>query len=284
MIRFSINKLVLLVVIQFFALSAHSQQNMYDDRIFYGELEGWSLGVSIGALLFDRLDFDVNGTTNVGDDTNSDSMQVSSATGYSDLTQTIPVPAITLVGEYRPYRGLSLGIEGSYFQQEHDGAIELCILADVNEGSDVFLCNDNDVFFDGKSRSILLLAGGNYFFGNRTVITPYLTADVGAGGTLLQLNSADQDATIVDDWGYHSVIQAGGGFDVDLGPVTLGAAYNYILLNEHNLYQNEQMSVTNESGGITNLDVTNRFTMRELGGHRVDLKLSVKPGTLRGAR
>ena len=73
MIRFSINKLVLLVVIQFFVLSAHSQEkNMYDDRIFYGELEGWSLGVSIGALLFDRLDFDVNGTINAGNDTNSD--------------------------------------------------------------------------------------------------------------------------------------------------------------------------------------------------------------------
>ena len=176
-----------------------------------------------------------------------------------------------------------MGIEGSYFQQDHDGAVELCTLADVNEGNDVFLCNDNDIFFDGKTRSIMLLAGGNYFFGNDTVITPYLTADVGAGGTLLQLNSADQGTTIVDDWGYHFVIQGGAGFDVDLGPVTLGAAYNYILLNEHDLYQNEQISVPNESG-ITSLDVTNRFTMRELGGHRVDLKLSIKPGTLRGAK
>jgi len=285
MIRFSIDKLALLVVVQFFVLSAHSQQELYDDSVFYYDEYGWSVGASIGLISFDKLHFDMVGSIEVGDDTSSDSLEVLRASGYSDLTQSVPVPTITIAGEYRPYGGLSFGFEGTYFQQDHKGGMEFCVLDDINQNGNVFLCDGSNILFDGKSKSVVLLIGGNYFFGNSTPVTPYLTADLGIGTTLLELNQADDnDIIIVDDQAHHSVIQGGAGFDVDLGPVTLGASYDYILLGDYNLYQNEQILSTDPSGTETSLDLTNEFTMRSLGGHRAQLKLTIKPGVLRGAR
>lgn len=275
--------LLVLVLVQFVASTTYSQERtdvVYDDSIFYEDVEGWSLGFSIGTLLFDRLDFDVDGNAIVGEGS-TESTQVLAASGFSDLTQTVPIPSFTLTYEYRPHNGLSFGIEGSYFQQDHTGVIDSCFLDESSEVGNTPLCGG--VPFDGTSRNALLLAGGNYFVANNTTITPYLTADAGVGLNFLKLNSPD-GIVILDDLGYQTVIQTGAGFDVDLGPVTLGAVYNYALFGEHFLSHNGQFVIPGDSGTSTSLDVRNEFSLKQVNAHRGELKISIKPGTLRGAK
>ena len=71
---------------------------------------------------------------------------------------------------------------------------------------------------------------------------------------------------------------------MDLGPATLGVVYNYVLLGEQDLYQNDSFDVPDTSGSTTTVNVRNRFSLKQLSGHRGELKLSIKPGVLRGAK
>ncbi len=286
-------RLIVFAILSFVVSSVHAQEtDSYDDRAFYDDKgSGWSVGLSLGALLYDKLSYTTyyssNRTEDIGPIINTGSFPISSVS-----------PSFTISGQYHP--------------ETSNASFDTSIMYAKHEISEA----DDDI---ASLNKVALLAGGNYHFGDKSSsIRPYVSLDFGlslnnidwdegsipvrwAGGTTVDMNedttradradsfalgykaqgdddmpgeggSSEHDIEIrdVDNWAASIVSQIGAGVDVKLGAVELGLLYNYLLTNRYDLNYG---GTSTGDGGVLEYDT--KFDAGALGGHKVEVKLNI---------
>lgn len=252
-------------------ISSHAQvrDQLLDSDISilsYDEI-GWRLYVSAGTVLFDSIDI-------MFDDTISNAYNDGSRSGFvvkrldysttADLKEPL-FPALTLGIENKSLGGLTTDFKVVYFIHDIDGTdddwrYQVC-------PSDEDSCTEANGSYEGIRRNIAGLAGGTYYFNNVPIITPYIHGNVGVSNSFVTLDFGD-DFGEVKDFQLTPVMQAGGGFDINVGPIVVGAIYNYLFLAG----QEFEYSVSHGD----DVDVNGQINMGNTAGHGFVLKIGVK--------
>ena len=276
-------KKLILSIIFLFVLSVHAQdRGGYDDRAFYNDDSGWSIGLSLGALLHDNLQY-----------------QTQFSSTFTNEKALLDIGSL-LINQIGP----SLQIDGRYKPNEGSTSFDTSIMYAQHRMS--------EVNYDLASlNKIIVFAGGNYHFGEDTqVVTPYVALDFGvsfnninwdeghipigyatvgstednttqadyADNSVGYKNSSDEiegksgrwcchDEQInsIENWATSIASQIGVGVDFKLGSVELGILYNYLLTNGYDLNY-EWIK------GDDDTEYSSRFNVNALDGHRVELK------------
>ena len=178
-------------------------------------------------------------------------------------TLKMHVPAVALHFQYQPVEYSSFDASIVYFS--HKRELSEKTITEKNENYGFLL--DRDA---GNTGKLILFIGGNWSLDGESV-TPYLTADIGAAINFLnvQLNGYDYSFNEPFRWSdsYNTVTlagQAGGGIDVNLGPVALGVLYNYMLIDGY------EVPMIYPSGESVN------HIEEALSGHKIELKFTIK--------
>lgn len=273
------------------------EKGSYDDRAFMAKDDDkWSIGLSVGALLYDNLGYSTYYSSDI---TEGQILDVGQFPISADA------PSFTLSGQYNPNSGGG-SFDTSIMYTKHK----------VSESSDAI----------ADFRKVILLTGGNYHFGQTdSAVRPYVTADFGvafnnvdwgeghlpigyAGGSGdgdgddshraspaadalgyatgghthtpkgddNSLNGGhgpydDELVNNVDNWASSIVSSVGAGVDVKLGSVELGLLYNYLFTAGYHL----NYEWTRENADVSNIGYQSRFNVDDLGGHRVEVKATV---------
>ncbi len=272
----SLKSLFFILLIQVFSFSTHSQvRDLYDDdRVFYYDDFGWSLGLSLGTVFYGVRDFNFGSEYDFdGQDEEVEAILLPST---FELKETW-IPAFNITAEYKPYKGLSFDTGLGYFQHDIFRSV-------VQDGPEISI--------DGSQKTITFFVGGNYYFDNSSVVTPYLSTDFGLATAIVDAKMSAKlleedtgtslDFTIgyLDGWDISPAAQAGVGLRFDLGPVNLGTLYNYIFTDGYMLSLDRTRDSVLEEDIPENFDVN--LETNSIGGHNVQLKVEIKPGTLTG--
>lgn len=242
-----------------FISNSYAQNVTVDEKEFIKDNSGWNIGLSIGALLYDQLQY-----RTYSSELTSELGWISSETGQSSIRQTIP--AVTIAGQYK--------------SNESDASFDTSIMYvqhKLNEANDDL----------ASLNKIIMLFGGDYNFSKETSdINPYVTVDFGAAfnnifwsegnipivyGNSDETNNTSENESEevikdVEKWAMSIVSQVGAGVNVRLSSVELGVLYNYLLTNGYNLYY---------SWTKDDVEYLSRFDFSDLGGHKVELKITV---------
>ena len=263
-------------------------ERVNDNRVFYYDEYGWRLSVQLGTMFADKLDifFDDNCTQSFGDDERFNASKKvcdeNEPAGSIDIhthDHLAPVelketlfPSVSLRLEYKPFRGLSADFETAYFRHKIENGIQQvrrCYPV-PNTQPTQWNCGYISTGFEGNRNNVLVAVGGNFSFDNRSIVTPYISANVGVSNSFIDLTL---DLGKVSDWALIPAGQVGAGVDFDVGPLTLGTSYNYVYLGGHTFdyeLQNamqDAMKFIKEKGSIT---------LRNNQGHRLELKIGTR--------
>ena len=159
----SLKSLFFILLIQVFSFSAYSQvRDLYDDdRVFYYDYFGWSLGFSLGTVFYGTRDFNFGFEYDFDDQ--DEKIEAIVLPSTFELKETW-IPAFDITAEYKPYKGLSFDTGLGYFR--HD--ISRSVVQDESE-----------ISIDGSQKTMTFFVGGNYYFDNSSIVTPYLSTDFG---------------------------------------------------------------------------------------------------------
>ena len=91
---------------------------------------------------------------------------------------------------------------------------------------------------------------------------PYIHGDVGFSNSFVTLDFGDFGE--IKDFQLTPIMQAGAGFDVKLGPITLGAIYKYLFLSGNNF----EYELSHEG-----VDVDGELKLDGAGGHGFEIKI-----------
>ena len=252
-----------LVLFLFCNVSYAQVSDTFDDRVFYYDEFGWKISGSFGTVFADKLDLDFY---DIGNTIGNDPKILGVRVVEQNLGQTlIPSGAIRL--EFKPYRGLGADFEVGYIHHNltGDGTYNSC-------GTSADCSSTTELNVSGNQNNILILLGGDYSFDNSSIVTPYITADVGVATKILGLDlSTKDDKGVVTTQGSISNTsfvpagQAGAGVDFKAGPLIIGVGYNFILIGA-----NSEVDYTYTS---TNYTENGKIDVSSMYGHRVELKL-----------
>ena len=263
-------RLLLLLGVCLFVSNAKAQiRDYYDDRVFYYDDYGWSVALSLGTVLYGDpgIYFSDPEPPTLGKvlwGTGADSNGNAILLWQTELKETL-LPSFTLTGEYKPYKDLSFDTGLTYFS--HDLEI---VPSD----------NANNINRDGGSiKKLIWFVGGNYNFDELLPrITPYVTADFGLALNFanIKLKTQDSNTSLIDESGtaLSSAAQTGAGFDVNVGPLRLGLLYNYILTGDYTVTLPLRLDESSQPPTTANFDFDS------LGGHKIELKGTIKPSIL----
>ncbi len=228
---------VAVLIICLFVSNAKAQiRDYYDDRVFYYDDYGWSIALSLGTVLYDKLNVSNQGETST------------LAAGEYDLKETL-LPSFTLTSEYKPYKGPSFDTSITYFKHNIQGTGE----------------SAEDI---GNQNKLIWFVGGNWHFDDIfSFMTPYVTSDYGLAFNNIGLNEPNEEQ---EKWAMSHAGQVGAGIDVDVGPIELGALYNYIFTKGFKLYYGSGDSANEDNG-------QHHDNIGSLYGHKIELKGTIKP-------
>ena len=172
-------------------------------------------------------------------------------------TESKSFPSATaLVLEYKPFRSVSF-----------DASISRPLSEEIEDG----------VFY-GTHSSVLLMVGGNFYLDNPSIISPYLTTDVGLSFTSLYMEVINKDldgsdvlTAVFDDRQLPHVAQIGAGVGFDVGPVRLDVVYNYIIMGGYDtgyLYFPDSVDLATEPLMLDD-------SIEDRKGHKIELRVIV---------